>query len=94
MSRSRKRTPIHGHTCAESDKPFKEREHRRERRVTKRAITGFFAGLTAEQKVAALAVDDDGLSLSPTRAFGNPWNSDKDGKSYWEGNGGYKVMMK
>lgn len=32
MSRSRKKIPIVGMTTAETDKPFKEREHRRERR--------------------------------------------------------------
>jgi len=38
MSRSRKKTPITGITIAESDKPFKEAEHRRERRVVRTAI--------------------------------------------------------
>ncbi len=32
MSRSRRKTPIFGHTTARSDKPFKRDEHRRERR--------------------------------------------------------------
>lgn len=35
MARSRKRTPIHGMTTAESDKPFKRNEHRRERRIVR-----------------------------------------------------------
>lgn len=38
MSRSRKRTPIRGMTTAESDKPFKRIEHRRERRVVRSRI--------------------------------------------------------
>jgi hypothetical protein len=35
MSRSRKKTPIHGNTCTESDKPYKVQEHRRERRAVR-----------------------------------------------------------
>lgn len=38
MSRSRKKTPVCGFTGAESDKPFKEAEHRRERRKAKVAL--------------------------------------------------------
>lgn len=32
MSRSRRKTPISGYTTSESNKPFKQQEHRRERR--------------------------------------------------------------
>ena len=35
MSHSLRRTPITGITTAESDKPFKVREHRRQRRAVK-----------------------------------------------------------
>lgn len=38
MSRSRKRYPGGGITCAESDKPFKTSEHRRERRAVNAAL--------------------------------------------------------
>lgn len=38
MTRSRKKIPIVGMTTAESDKPYKERENRRQRRVVKVAI--------------------------------------------------------
>lgn len=38
MARSRKKVPIHGITCAESDKPFKRIEHRRERRAVRARI--------------------------------------------------------
>jgi hypothetical protein len=38
MSRSRKKTPITGITAADSDKAFKEAEHRRERRAVRNAI--------------------------------------------------------
>jgi hypothetical protein len=37
MSRSRRKTPIRGY-CADSDKPFKRMEHRRERRAVKVAL--------------------------------------------------------
>ena len=38
MSRSRRKTPIVGITTAESDKPFKMAEHRRERRAVNAAL--------------------------------------------------------
>jgi hypothetical protein len=38
MSRSRKRTPIIPITLAESDKPFKQAEHQRERAAVRAAI--------------------------------------------------------
>ncbi|MBB6470251.1 hypothetical protein IHE39_06355 [Aminobacter carboxidus] len=38
MSRSRRKTPIVGMTTAESDKPFKQAEHRRERRAVKAVV--------------------------------------------------------
>lgn len=38
MSRSRRKTPIIGMTTAESDKPFKQAEHRRERRAVKAVV--------------------------------------------------------
>lgn len=38
MSRSRKKTPFVGMTTAESDKPFKVREHRRERSAVRDAL--------------------------------------------------------
>ena len=38
MSRSFRKTPVVGVAKAESDKPFKVREHRRERRAVKAAL--------------------------------------------------------
>jgi hypothetical protein len=38
MARSRRKTPIVGITTADTDKPFKRAEHRRERRAAKAAI--------------------------------------------------------
>jgi hypothetical protein len=38
MSRSRKKVPITGITCAETDKPFKQQEHQRERSRVRDAL--------------------------------------------------------
>lgn len=38
MSRSRKKTPIGGITTAQTDKPFKRREHSRERAAVRDAL--------------------------------------------------------
>lgn len=64
MSRSRKKHPITGITTAETDKPFKQQEHSRERAAVRDA-------LKAEKEV-----------LPHPKGFGDPWNSDKDGKKY------------
>lgn len=63
MSRSCKKFPITGMTTAESDKLFKQVEHRRER---------------ANVKIALNKGDD----LPSPRLFGDPANSDKDGKQF------------
>ena len=68
MSRSRKKTPIVGHTKAESDKPFKVKEHRRERRVVKQDLTS--------------ADDYDNMVLPDKEQHGNDWESPKDGKKW------------
>ena len=38
MGQSIRKTPIFGHTTAESDKPYKVAEHRRERRAVRAAF--------------------------------------------------------
>lgn len=38
MSRSRRHTPVFGHTTAGTDKPFKQAENRRARRRTRIAV--------------------------------------------------------
>lgn len=38
MSRSRKKNPIIPHTTAETDKPFKQQEHQRERSAVRDAL--------------------------------------------------------
>lgn len=70
MSRSRKKTPKHGHTLAPSDKPYKKFEHGRERSKIKQILNS--------------TADFDGLSLPHKKEFGNDWSSPKDGKHYWE----------
>lgn len=68
MSRSRKKTPIISHTKAESDKPFKVQEHKRERRVVKHHLTK--------------SDDYDNMVLPDEELFGNEWNAPKDGKCW------------
>ena len=68
MSRSYKRNAITGHTMAESDKPYKIQEHKRER---------------ARVRTALNSCDDfDELSLPDPKEFGNEYNAPKDGKQY------------
>lgn len=69
MSRSRKKNPITGITCAETDKPFKQKEHRRERRNTR--------------TVLSTTADDTDARLHRSPLYGDPWSSPKDGKQYW-----------
>jgi hypothetical protein len=59
MSRSTRKTPIFGHTSADSDKEFKQSSNRAMRRARNQ-------GKDPHDK-----------------EHGNPWNSAKDGKSYW-----------
>ena len=63
VTRSRRKTPIAAVSAAPSDKPFKIREHRKERRAV------------------AEAIRNQG-EMPSGRAFGDPWNGKKDGKSY------------
>lgn len=79
MSRSRKKTPIISHTTADSDKPFKVQEHKRERRTVKHH-------LTKDQ-------DYDSMVLPDKERFGNEWNAPKDGKC-WRDNPKDKWMRK
>lgn len=79
MSRSRKKTPIIGHTKADSDKPFKVQEHKRERRVVKHILTS--------------AIDHDNMVLPDKEQYGNDWESPKDGKC-WRDNPKDKWMRK
>ena len=50
MSRSRKKTPIIGHTKAESEKAFKQAEHQRERTAVRDALRTGSEILPAEKE--------------------------------------------
>lgn len=64
MSRSRRKTPIHGMTSASSEKKDKRLYNRRFRRVSKQALQ-----VSPEQE-----------PLPHLREHSNPWSMDKDGK--------------
>lgn len=68
MSRSRKKRPITGITCAETEKEFKQQEHQRERARVRTALANF----DVEEEV-----------LPHPKEFGDPWNGPKDGKTIW-----------
>lgn len=70
MSRSHRKTPIIPITAAESDKPFKVDEHRRERRTLRAILTKTHDG------------DDRRLNAN---VFGDPSRGNKDGKQYYPG---------
>lgn len=57
MSRSRRKTPIVGMTTAESDKRFKQAEHRRERRAVK-SVDLAIADLPARQAFGNAALSE------------------------------------
>ena len=67
---TRKKTSIISHTKADSDKPFKVQEHKRERRTVKHHLTK--------------TGDYDSMVLSDKERFGNECNAPKDGKHYWK----------
>ena len=68
MSRSYKRNAITGHTIAESDKAYKQQEHRRER---------------ARVRTVLMSADDyEELVLPDAKEFGNTYKAPKDGKQY------------
>ena len=65
MSRSRRKTPIFGHTTAETDHPWKKAAARKLRRATKQSLKATLDGDRFAGKRWELV---------------NPWSSDKDGK--------------
>ena len=80
MARSRKKTPITGVTTAETDKPFKQQEHQRERSRVRDA-------LNADREL-------DEIDTPPSKLFGNPWASGKDGKHAFDPDKFPKLMRK
>jgi hypothetical protein len=78
MSRSRRRTPIHGFTTAETDHPWKKAASRKLRRRAKQMIKA----------------DPDGFALAGKRwDLVNPWSCEKDGK-FWFGGKHHELMRK
>ena len=70
MSRSRRKTPIFGHTSAETDHPWKQAAARRLRRRVRQHLAATLNGDRFAGKAWDLESD---------------WASDKDGKSWWCG---------
>ena len=68
MSRSCRKTPIFGHTCAKTDHPWKKAAARKLRRKVKQNLVATLDGDRFAGKRWDLESD---------------WSSDKDGKSYW-----------
>lgn len=68
MSRSRRKTPIFGHTTAESDARWKAMAARKLRRRVKQHI--------------ATTLDGDCFAGKRWDLV-NPWTSEKDGKAFW-----------
>ena len=89
MARSFKKTPICGHTKAETDKQFKELSNRKFRRKVKSAIyNDYFSDF-----------DNNITYPRKSKDVENQFNSDKDGKQYLpksflEKNKRYKVLGK
>lgn len=69
MTRSRRKEPITGITCAKSEKDYKIAAHRSERRTVRTAI--------------ASGADQDDRRLH--QVFHDPWDAPKDGKVCWTG---------
>ena len=78
MSRSRRKTPIFGHTAAETDHRWKKAAARKLRHRAKQHLEATLDGDRFAGKRWDLV---------------NPWTSDKDGKHYWR-DAGPKWMRK
>jgi hypothetical protein len=69
MSRSRRKTPIFGHTSAKSDHHWKKAAARKLRRAVKQRLES--------------TLDGDGFAGKRWDLV-DPWTSEKDGKFYWD----------
>jgi len=77
VSRSRKKTPIHGHTHAPSDKPWKVMRHRKERRTTNERLHMLQLG--------EVDLEDDSVTALERETYRHDdWDTPKDGKSYYD----------
>ncbi len=68
MSRSRRKTPIFGHTKAKSDAEWKKKAARKLRKRQKQHLEA--------------TLDGDGFA-GKRWDVENPWSASKDGKHYW-----------
>lgn len=78
MSRSRRRTPIHGNTCAESDHKWKKAAAHALRRRMKQHLNSTL---------------DDTKFAGKRWDLVNPWSSEKDGK-FWFGRDRKELLRK
>lgn len=67
MSRSFRRTPITGVIHSDTEKSYKQDEHRRERSAVRQA----------------LRTTQDDAAVPHPKKYGNPWAGPKDGKRFW-----------
>jgi hypothetical protein len=70
MSKSYKKTPVFGNAKAESDKSYKQIEHRRERREVRQILHS--------------TTEPDAIETPNSKKFGSPNKSNKDGKHYFQ----------
>lgn len=80
MSRSRKKTPIHGITTARSEKDDKRMAHGKQRAAEKQAITKIMGG--------------EEVPLPLQRETSNPYTFEKDGKMIFDPAEYPKLMRK
>ena len=78
MSRSRRKSPIRGITCAESDHAWKKASARKLRRAVRQSLKATLDGDRFAGKRWELV---------------NPWSSDKDGK-HWFGSDRPELLRK
>lgn len=79
MSRSRRYTPITGHTLAKSEKRDKVMAHREARRTT-------------NQLMGWIVLDD--VEPPHPKEYGNPWDAAKDGRGWFDPIKHPKLMRK
>lgn len=93
MSRSRKKTPIHGITTAKSTKGYKKQRAGEERAAERKLLHAAKATMTT-------ALDDDAVSsdvtaeLSHEQAPWNEWDCERDGKVWFDPKKHPKMMRK
>lgn len=78
MSRSRRKTPILGHTTAKSEKWFKKAEHKRERRIVRmKLLAGAEIMPHRHQFANPWMAPKDGKSWWSPEQFRKEWNEEE-----------------